>query len=119
MTTISIISGNLKSASFPVPIPVEPSTNNISDGIRTFSLNDGKSETSISESLEFDKRISRLPRVYKEMIGEISSSDYIREIANAISSNSALAVGDASVKHSCGAHAYIIESKPAKYHIHE
>ena len=58
---------------------------------------DGKTETSITETIEFEKRLSKLPQVYKAMIGEIASTDYVRELAVAIANDSAIAVGDASV----------------------
>ena len=101
----------------PILLPSPPPSPPVYD-VYPLGLGAISSPTSATEIKTFQQRLDSIPPAYQSILGQIQSISYVREIALAIHRKKAIGVGDASVAFSRGGHAYILETKPAQFHLH-
>ena len=82
-----------------------------------YKLNNLVHTTSISEIQEFDSILRQYDTSIVRNLGKIYSKEHIRQLALALNQGTLIGVGDASVDNDSIGHAYILESKPAKYRL--
>jgi len=70
------------------------------------------------EEKMFRQLLERKDASIRRIIGCIKSSFHLRELAEALGKNQIIGVGDASVRNSTAGHAYVLETKPPKFHFH-
>jgi len=70
------------------------------------------------EEKKFRQLLERKDASIRRIIGCIKSSFHLRELAEALEKHQIIGVGDASVRNSIAGHAYVIETKPPRFHFH-